>query len=478
MPHKRHWNQRTKIVCTLGPSSSSPTMIERLIRAGMNVARLNLSHGSPLEHSRYISRLRDIDRRLGSSTAILMDLPGPKYRTGKMKNSSEILKAGSEVTLTTESVLGDAGIIPVNFQNLYRDVKIGSTILVDDGAIRLKVTNIHNADVISKVIVGGVLTPGRGIVVPGVRGSEPFLTTRFKEYLEFALQQKPDYLALSFVSCPEDVEQVRRILRAKNYSIPLISKIERKEALRNFERILSVSDGIMVARGDLGVEIPLQEVPLAQKEIIRKSNIAGKAVITATQMLESMINAPRPTRAEVTDVANAILDGSDAIMLSAETSMGKYPVQSVKMMYQIAEETERNLNYEQLLSNKRSWLEQKTDDLISYNACYTAYQIKASAIVAYTQSGSTARRVSKYRSRMPVIAITPDKEIAGRLALYWGVQSFQIDNPENVDELFTRGANLTKELGIAKPGDLIVITGGIPLGKSGSTNMLKVQEII
>jgi pyruvate kinase len=477
MPHKRHWNQRTKIVCTLGPSSSTTTIIERMIRAGMNVARLNLSHGHMEEHARYIREIRNLNQRLESDTAILMDLPGPKYRIGDIKNFSVILKAGSELILSTDGILGDETKVPINLHNLYRDVKTGSMILIDDGAIRLKVMDIRGTDVICKVMVGGILTPGRGVVVPGSRGSESFLTPKLKEYIEFAIQQKPDYLALSFVSCADDVLQVRQILNLKNSSIPLISKIERKEAVKNVDHILAVSDGIMVARGDLGVEIPLKEIPIVQKKIIRKSNIAGKAVITATQMLESMVHFPRPTRAEVTDVANAIIDGTDAIMLSAETSVGKYPVQSVKMMYQIAVETERNLNYEQLLKDRGSWLEQKTDELISYNACYTAYQIKASAIVAYTQSGSTARRVSKYRSRIPVIAITPNKEIAGRLALYWGVQTFQIDNPENVDELFIKAADLAKELGVAKTGDLIVITGGIPLGRAGTTNLLKVHEI-
>jgi pyruvate kinase len=477
MPLKRHWNQRTKIVCTLGPASSTPGMIERLIRAGMNVARLNLSHGNQAEHARVIRELRGIDKRLGTTTAILMDLPGPKYRTGKMRNPSEILKSGSEVVLTTNNVPGDAAVIPINFLNLYRDVKIGSTILVDDGAMRFKVTEIRGTDVVCKVIVGGILTPGRGVVVPGVHVSEPFLTNVLKDNIDFALKQKPDYLALSFVCSPEDVKQVRTILESRGSNIPLISKIERKEAVKNIDRILAVSDGIMVARGDLGVEIPLKKVPLFQKQIIRKCNVAGKAVITATQMLESMINSPRPTRAEVTDVANAILDGTDAIMLSAETSVGKYPVQSVRMMYDIAVETEQNLPYEQMLKEKSSWLEHKTDGLISFNACHTAYWIKASAIVAYTQSGSTARRVSKYRSRIPVIAMTPDREVTGRLVLYWGVQAFQIDNPDNMDEMFTRAADLTKELGITKPGDLIVITGGIPMGKIGSTNLLKVQEV-
>jgi pyruvate kinase len=477
MIHKRHWEQRTKIVCTLGPASSTSGEIERLIRAGMNVARLNLSHGSLTEHARYIREVRNLDLRMESHTAILMDLPGPKYRTGEMKNSSAILKTGSEVILTTKEIPGDEKIIPINFHHLCRDVRIGSTILVDDGAMRLKVTSIKGTDVICKVIVGGILTPGRGVVVPGVRGSEPFLTSQLKEYLDFAIQQKPDYIALSFVSRSEDVELVREIMKQKGSDIPLISKIERKEALKHFNRILAVSEGIMVARGDLGVEIPIQEVPMAQKEIIRKSNIAGKAVITATQMLESMINAPRPTRAEVTDVANAILDGTDAIMLSAETSVGKYPVQTVKMMCDIAAETERNLKYESLLTERGCWIEHKTDDLISYNAVYTAHWINASAIIAFTKSGSTARRVSKYRSRIPVVAVTPSREVAGRLVLYWGVQSFQIESPKNVDDLFSIGSNLAKQLGIAKRGDLIIITGGIPLAKVGSTNLLKVQEI-
>jgi pyruvate kinase len=474
---KINWNRRTKIVCTLGPSTSSPPVIENLIKAGMNVARLNLSHGSLKEHSIYIKEVRQLDKHLQTNTAILIDLPGPKYRIGNMNVFPQVLKAGSIVILSANDISGDEKTIPINFGNLHRDVKIGSPVLIDDGAIRLKVVDINNFEVTCKVIVGGLLTPGRGVVLPGVRGSEPFLTAQLKEYIDFAIKQQPDYLALSFVSCPDDIEQVRDILKLNGSDIPLISKIERKDAVKNFNRILSVSDGIMVARGDMGVEIPLKKVPLVQKEIIRKCNIAGKAVITATQMLESMINASSPTRAEVTDVANAIMDGTDAVMLSAETSIGKYPVQAVKMMNDIAEETENNLPYKKLLYEKGGRLERKTDELISFSACYTAFWVKASAIVAYTQSGSTARRVSKYRSQIPVLAITPDRVIAGRLVLYWGIYAFQIDKPQNIDELFTKGSDLARDLGIAKSGDLIIVTGGIPLGKSGSTNMLKVQEI-
>jgi pyruvate kinase len=469
--------QRTKIVCTLGPGVESAVMIERLIRAGMNVARLNRSHGSLDEHARYIRMVREAAARLDDNVAVLLDLPGPKYRTGKTREKSLLLKKGAEVVLSSQSVEGEGNVIPLNFPTLYRDVKNGSTILVDDGAIQLKVTSIRGCDVVCKVIVGGTLTPGRGVVVPGVRVSEPFLNANLRENLDFAIRQNPDYIALSFVTCSEDVQRVRQILQQCDSPIPLISKIERGEAVRNFDDILAASDGIMVARGDLGVEIPLKEIPLVQKEIIRKCNKAGKAVITATQMLESMTNSPRPTRAEVTDVANAILDGSDAIMLSSETSIGKYPIQAVKMMYEIAREIESHLPYERILSQRAEWLEYKTDELISYNACHTAYWLKASAIVAFTQSGSTARRVSKYRPHVPILAITPNREIARRLVLYWGVQAFPIPEPPSVEEFFTVGAKLARDAGAAVPGDLVVITGGIPLKKSGTTNLLKVQQI-
>jgi pyruvate kinase len=477
MLHKIHWNQRTKIVCTLGPGVNTPFLIERLIRSGMNVARLNRSHGTFEEHSRYLKMVENAANRLGENIAILMDLPGPKYRTGKMQNASAILKKGSEVVLTNRNILGDDKLIPINFPSLHKDVKAGSVILVDDGAMQLRVVAIRDKEIICKVLVGGVLTPGRGVVVPGVHVSEPFLTDLLRENLDFAVQQKPDYIALSFVTSPEEIEQVREILRQKNSDIPIISKIERGEAVKNFDKILSASDGIMVARGDLGVEIPLKEVPMVQKEIIRKCNIAGKTVITATQMLESMVNSPRPTRAEVTDVANAILDGTDAIMLSAETSIGKYPVQAVKMMCSIAQETERHLPYKQLLEHKGQWLELHTDELISFNACHTALLLNAVAIVAFTQSGSTARRVSKYRPSVPIIAITPSQEMAGRLVLYWGVHAFQIPAPSSIDELLNIGSKITKDLGLARPGELIIITGGIPIGITGTTNMLKVHQV-
>jgi pyruvate kinase len=477
MPQKLLWKKRTKIVCTLGPGVNSALMIERLVKAGMNIARLNLSHGTFEEHAGYIRMVKETAARLGVTVSVMLDLPGPKYRTGKMQNGAVELKKGSQVILTPNPTVGDGKIIPLNYPSLYKDVRVGCSILLDDGAMQLKVEGVRGKDVVAKVIVGGTLTAGRGVVIPGAHISEPFMTATLRENLDFAIKQKPDFIALSFVSIPEDVEGVRKILQCKALDIPLISKIERGEAVKNFDEILAVSDCIMVARGDLGVEIPLKDIPMIQKEIIRRSNRAGKAVITATQMLESMINSARPTRAEVTDVANAILDGTDAIMLSAETSIGKYPVLAVEMMFQIAQETERHLPYEQLLSQRGEWMEHQTDELISYDACHTALLLKSAAIVAFTQSGSTARRVSKYRPHVPVIAITPVQETVGRLELYWGVHAFQIPNAPSIDELFRIASTLAKGLGIAESGDTIVVTGGIPMGVTGTTNMLKVQQI-
>ena len=468
---------QTRIVCTIGPATNSAAVIEQLIRAGMNVARFNLSHGSFREHARHIQTVKRLSRRLAVPVAVFMDLPGPKYRTGKLKNGQARLKKGAQVVLTTRQLEGDAELIPINFSTLPQDVKVRDTVLLDDGAMQLKVLERRDTEVRCKVMVGGILTEGRGLVVPGMRISSPFVTDALRECVLFATKQQPDYLALSFVSNADDVTSVRAILRENDTDIPIIAKIERGVAVNKFDDILATSESIMVARGDLGVDIPLEKVPLVQKEIIRKCNRAGKPVITATQMLESMINANRPTRAEVTDVANAIFDGTDAIMLSAETSIGKYPVQAVKMMSKIAREAEKKLPYEQILAERSSWLEQKTDDLISYSACHTAQSLGAVALVAFTQSGSTAGRVSKYRPRMPILAITPDATVVGRLMLRWAVYPSQIGVPSSVDDLFNTAAELSKKLGLAKVGDLVVITGGIPIGVTGSTNLLKVRKV-
>lgn len=477
MRHAKYFGRRTRIVCTIGPATSSAAVIERLITAGMNIARLNLSHGTHREHARYIRTVRKLSQRLGVNVAILIDLPGPKYRTGKLKGGQASLKKGARVVLTTREVEGDAALVPVNLPYLPRDVKAGDTILLDDGAIQLKVLGKEGSEVKCRVTVGGILTEERGLVVPGMPTSGPYVSDSLREHIFFAAKEQPDYLALSFVSSAENVNKVRAVLQKSSADIPIIAKIERGDAVSKFDSILAASDGIMVARGDLGVDIPLERVPLVQKEIIRKCNRVGKPVITATQMLESMVAAARPTRAEVTDVANAIFDGTDATMLSAETSIGRYPVQAVRTMAKIAQETESKLPHEQIMAERGAWLEQETDELISYSACHTAYSLGAVAIVAFTQSGSTARRVSKYRPRVPILAITPSNVISGRLLMYWGVYPFRIPEASSVDELFATGARLARELGLAKPGDLIVITGGIPIGVAGSTNLLKVEKI-
>jgi len=464
-------------VATIGPATSSAAVLERAIVTGMDIARLNLSHGTQEEHSGYIHTIRKLSERLGIKVAILMDLPGPKYRIGNLQGGRVILRKGAEVVLTPRELTGDAAILPVSLPYLAQDVKVRDTVLLDDGLIQLRVLEIKGTEVKCRVIVGGSLTEKRGLAVPGMLSSAPFITESLREYLLFAVKERLDFLALSFVSTAEDVTDVRTILREKALEIPLVAKIERVQAVQNFDRILAVSDGIMVARGDLGVDIPLERVPLVQKEIIQKCNRAGKPVITATEMLESMVHSARPTRAETTDVANAILDGTDALMLSAETAIGKYPVQTIRMMARIAQETEEALPYEQMLTERAKWLEPETSELISYNACYTAHTLGAAAIVAYTRSGSTAGRVSKYRPRVPVLALTPSRTVSGRLLLRWGIYPIETRELSSVDELFDVGARLARNLGLVRPGSLIVITGGIPLGEPGSTNMLKVQKV-
>jgi pyruvate kinase len=469
--------RRTKIVATIGPASGSPEMLAELITAGMNVARLNLSHGSFNDHLEYVKNIRAESARLKKPVALLIDLPGPKYRSGPLTSPNVRLDKGASITLTTKQLVGDSSIVSVNLPTFPGDVRPGDVILLDDGALQLTCDNVGTTDVGCTVLVGGTLTAGRGIAVPGRSSSMPFLTDQLRSYIDFAVGQKPDFIALSFVSRPEDMVQVRNIIKNHGADIPLVAKIERDVAVNVFDAILVESDAVMVARGDLGVDIPLERLPLVQKELIHKSNRAGKPVITATQMLESMINSPRPTRAEVSDVSNAIFDGTDAVMLSAETSIGKYPVQAVSMMSAVAVETEKVLPYDLWIAERDTWLSNQTEELISYNACLTARRLGAATIVAFTSSGSTVARVSKYRPSTPILAISPNIETCRRLILNWGVQSSQISNPKTVDNLFTTAVKVSKKMKLAKAGNTIVVTGGIPLGIAGTTNLLKVQVI-
>ncbi len=477
MPSIGRFARRTKIVCTLGPATDTPEVIERVIRAGMNIARFNLSHGSFEEHSRRIQTVRNASKKLDMPCSILIDLPGPKYRTGKQNPESITLKNGQAFILTMKQIVGNEQMVSVNLPGLAQQVKPGDSVLLNDGVMELQVLGTTDSEVRTRVVVGGVLTEGRGVAVPGMPIIGPFLTDALRKYIDYAVSEKPDYIALSFIQRPDDINQVKEILRGKGADIPICSKIERGTAVARFDAILEATDAVMVARGDLGVDIPLQRIPIVQKEIIRKCNVVGKAVITATQMLESMMSNIRPTRAEVTDIANAIFDGTDAVMLSGETTIGQYPVESVKMMADVAEEAEKALPYDEWLKERGEWVRPQTDDLISYNACYTAERLGAVAIIAFTKSGSTARRVAKFRPRVPIIAITDTDEVSRRLQLYWDIQAINLGQPANIEELISTGTRLARELGIARAGDLIVITGGTPLGISGTTNFLKVQKV-
>lgn len=469
--------RRTKIVCTLGPSSTSSIVLAAMLKSGLDVARLNFSHGSYHEHASRIRTLHHTARELGLHIAIMQDLPGPKDRTGKVKRGGVTLSADDDFILTTRPVLGDERQVTVDMPDLPKYVKLGDVVFLDDGNIRLEVTGITSTDIKCRIVAGGRLTDQRGINIPGVKLGVASITSDDWDHLDFGIKHHVDFVAVSFVRNAEDILKVRRFLTEKGSNSMLIAKIERHEALENLDEILEAADGAMVARGDLGVEIPIQKVPVAQKNIIKRCNQMGKPVIVATQMLESMVDSPRPTRAEVTDVANAIFDGADAVMLSEETAIGNYPIEAVNMMSEVALETEAALPYEEILAIKGKSLVAKTEDAISYAACHTASQLGAVAVVAFTSSGSTARRVARYRPKVPVLAITPNKDIARQLILSWGVSAYHVPGVKKIAQLFAQGTTVAREAGVARDGDLIVITGGVPVGVSGSTNILKVGRI-
>ncbi len=469
--------RRTKIVCTIGPATGTSSVIEKLIAAGMDVARLNFAHGDYAGHGRFIQALRQTASRMGKPLAILQDLPGPKDRTGKLRQGGIRLKEGAELVLTTRQVVGDEKRISVGLESLGRDVRAGNTIFLNDGAIRLQVLSTNGVDIRCRVLAGGELGENRGINVPGVALSTPSVTRKDMEHLRFGISQGVDLVALSFVREAGEIRRVREAIRRQGGSQLIVAKIEKSEALENIDSIIGAADGVMVARGDLGVEIDIERVPLVQKEIIRKCNQLGKPVIVATQMLESMVNSPRPTRAEVTDVANAIFDGADAVMLSQETAIGKYPVEAVATMSRIACETESALPYDDIMEARGRDQSPETDDAISYAACHIAHQIGASAIVAFTTSGSTARRVSRYRPKVPVVAITSSEVVCRQLSLSWGVMASVVPEANNLGELFSRGASVARKSAVAGKGDTVVITGGVPVGVPGSTNLVKVARV-
>ena len=466
-------SENTKIVCTIGPASSSKKTLRQLIRAGMDVARLNFSHGSHKGHKGVIRSVRRLSTELDKPVAILQDLQGPKIRTGELKEGRVELKKNQEWTITTRRIKGGQGLISTTYRGIVSDLKRGDAILIDDGMIELKVLSKDKEQLYCKVISGGILGEHKGINLPGVRTRIPSLTKKDKEDLKVGIEAGVDYVAISFVRSAKDVRALKRFLKNKKVDIPVIAKIEKPQALDELEGILDVCEGIMVARGDLGVELSPEKVPVAQKKMIRMANEKRKLVITATQMLESMTEHPRPTRAETSDVANAILDGTDAVMLSAETSVGKYPVESVRMMRKIARETETNFPTKPLYDRRPS----NFPDVISEAACLAADDLGLKAIVAFSQSGFTAGLISKYRPPVPIIACTPDVEVQRRLALYWGVNARVVPHLVGTDKMIETVEDLLLKERLAKKGDRIAILGGTPLATRGKTNMMKLHVV-
>ncbi len=471
--------RKTKIVCTIGPASENEKIFKQLVLNGLNVARLNFSHGTHEEHKAKIDVIKKVREDLGTSTAIMLDTKGPEIRTRDFENGAAELVVDQEFILTTRDILGSSKIAGVTYEGFAKDIKPGDTVLIDDGLISLEVTEtINDTDLRCVVKNGGTVKNKKGINVPNIKINLPALTERDIDDINFGIKNGIDYIAASFIRKADDVIAIRRILEDNNADeIMIISKIENRQGVENIDEIIAVSDGIMVARGDLGVEIPAEEVPLVQKMLIKKCNDAGKPVITATQMLDSMIRNPRPTRAEVTDVATAIFEGSDAIMLSGETASGSYPVEAVKTMARIAIMIENSLDYEELLKTKNVRFDNSITDSISFATCRTCLDLKASAIISATSSGYTAAAVSKYRPKAPIIAATENEYVMRRMSLYWGVYPIKISKMNSTDEIIDKSVERALELDYIENGDLIVITAGVPVGISGSTNLLKVHIV-
>jgi pyruvate kinase len=471
---------KTKIVCTLGPASSNVDVIEKMVRAGMDVARLNFSHGTHEEHYATMKAVREAAGRAGEPIAILQDLQGPKIRTGKLSSPEVRLLDGAKFTITINEITGNAERVSTTYQNLPKDVKPGDTILMDDGLLQLKVLSSTATDVVTEVVHGGILKEHKGINLPGVAVSAPSLTEKDIEDLEFGIANDIDYVALSFVRTGDDIRRLREFIISKidkHKKLPIIAKIEKREALDNIDEIIREADAIMVARGDLGVECATEDVPIAQKMICKKANAAGKPVIIATQMLESMIENPRPTRAEANDVANGVLDGADAVMLSGETSVGKYVVEVVQTMDSIIRRAEEEYRDQLDLPDEAGEKQAEVFKAIGRAACVLAKRIGAVAIVPITHSGETAKTIAKYRPYGKIIAATDRERIRRRLNLVWGVRSILVPNIADTD---TTLATIQQELlksGYVNKGDYIVMTAGIPLLARGTTNMVKVEKI-
>ena len=469
--------KKTKIVCTLGPASDKEDILKELVKSGLNVCRFNFSHGSHEEHKQRMDLVKKVREELNQPVAILLDTKGPEIRTGSFELPEVLLEEGQEFIITMEEVKGNNKICTVSYKGLVKDVVAGDTILIDDGLVGLRVKEVTNNEIRCIVENSGIVKNHKGVNVPGVKINLPALTEKDISDIEFGISQGIDFIAASFVRKASDVLAIREVLTKNGAEhIEIISKIENQEGIDNIDEIIAVSDGIMVARGDLGVEIPTEEVPIVQKMMIEKCNKVGKPVITATQMLDSMIRNPRPTRAEVTDVANAIYDGTDAIMLSGETAAGKYPIEAVKTMAAIAKRTESSLNYDVILKGK-TIQDKSVTNAISLATCTTAMSLDASAIITFTSSGYTAKMVSRFRPISPIIATTQDEGVMRRLALCWGVYPVKTSGVGNIDAMIENSIESTKKINYVKDGDLVVITAGAPIGVKGTTNLIKVHTI-
>lgn len=469
--------RKTKIICTIGPATESEEKLKEMMQAGMNVTRFNFSHGSHEEHKKKYARVIKISQALNLPIATLMDTKGPEIRLRDFENGRADLQAGQRFTLTTQEMLGNSQIASITYKNLLHDIEPGVTILIDDGLIEMKVEEITETDIICRVINGGPVSNHKGVNVPGAKLSMPYISDTDKEDILFGTEMGYDFIAASFVRCKEDILQIRKILNDQKSTMKIIAKIENMQGIENIDEIIEVSDGIMVARGDMGVEVPMEEVPILQKKMIKKAVAQGKHVITATQMLDSMIKNPRPTRAEVTDVANAIYDGTTAIMLSGESAAGQYPIEAVKTMARIAERAEEDIDYRARLQKSKSTENIDITTAISYATCTTAMDLQAAAIITVTMSGFTAGMISRYKPDCPIIGCSVNPRVCRQLAMTWGVSPVLMRKEETPEDLFEEAVCAAKKAGLIQSGDTVVLTAGVPLGIAGKTNMIRVVEV-
>ena len=469
--------RKTKIVCTMGPNLFEKHLIAPLMKAGMNVARFNFSHGTYETHQHYYDEVCRIRDELGLPVATMLDTKGPEIRVRSFKNGRVTLQNGQLFTLTTAEVEGDEERVSITYKELPQDIAVGSSILIDDGLIGMQVERIDGADIVCRVLNGGVVSNNKGVNIPNAHLSMPFISEKDHQDILFAIKNGYDFIAASFTRCADDIMQIRHILQENNcHTINIIAKIENMEGVENIDEILRVVDGVMVARGDLGVEVPLEDVPSLQKKLIQRGIAAGKPVITATQMLDSMIKNPRPTRAEATDVANAIYDGTSAIMLSGESAVGAYPVEAVETMVRIALRAEADMDYIRRFSRDTSASTDVTN-AISHATVTSAHDLNASAIITVTKSGSTARILSRYRPACVIVGCTTEKHVWRQLALSWGTVPLMIAEESNTDDLFEHAVDAAVQNGLVHDGELVVLTAGVPLGISGTTNLMKVHVV-